>query len=395
MKLQDLPVKGKRVLVRVDFNVPFNKDGSISDDTRIQASLPTIRYLLDHGAIPILMSHLGRPKGAKVATLSLKPCAIHLQKLLGKEVIMAPDTIGPEVENRVSLLKQGQILVLENVRFYKGEEHPEQDLDFAKQLAKLGDFYVNDAFGTSHRAHSSTTTIAQYFPGKATPGFLLEKEIDFLGKHLIAPNRPFYAVIGGAKVSSKLGVLKSLLEKVDAFFIGGGMAYTFFKASGISIGDSLCEDTLIEKAKEFLSLAKTKKIPVYFPIDFAVIKDFDNNSEKRVVDASDGIPEGWQGVDIGPKTQEDWKKRLQNAKTVFWNGPLGVFEMSNFAQGTTSMAKTLADLKAVTIVGGGDSVAAINQLGLAEKFSHISTGGGAALEYIEYGHLPGIDALIK
>lgn len=393
MKLEELPIKGKKVLVRVDFNVPFGSNGTISDDTRIRAALPTIRYILDNGGFPILMSHLGRPKGEKIPSLSLKPCADHLQKLVKEEVLMASDCIGPQVEKMANHLQPGQILVLENLRFYMAEEKPDSDPEFAKDLAKLGDFYVNDAFGTAHRAHSSTATIAQYFPDKKAPGFLLEKEIDFLGKHLKEPSHPFYAVIGGAKVSSKLGVLESLLEKADALFIGGGMAYTFLKAQGIPIGNSLCEDDLLDKARAFLAAAKAKNVPIYLPTDIVIAKEFSSNTEHKIVEAAKGIPDGWQGMDGGPVTRNQWRNTLQNAKTVFWNGPLGVFEFPQFAGGTEAMAKTLGDLKAVTIVGGGDSVAAINQLGLAEKFSHISTGGGASLEYIEYGHLPGIDAL--
>lgn len=386
MKIQDLPITGKKVLVRVDFNVPFDKQGAISDDTRIREALPTIQYILDNGGSVILMSHLGRPEGKKDQKFTLKPCAEQLAQLLNQEVKMAPDCIGAEVEKMVKELRPKEVLLLENLRFYPAEEKPEKDPEFAKKLAQLGDIYINDAFGTAHRAHSSTATIAQYFKGKCGAGFLLQKEIDFLGRHFSDPKHPFYAVIGGAKVSSKLGVLKSLLGKVDALFIGGGMAFTYLKAQGLQIGNSLCENDLLEDAKKLLESNK-----IFLPIDLVIAKE----SEMKVIETSQGIPDGWQGMDIGPETAKLWGKELQKAKMVFWNGPLGVFENPNFANGTHSMAETLAHLNAVTIAGGGDSVAAINQAGLSQKFSHISTGGGACLEYIEFGHLPGIDALSK
>ncbi|NGX39696.1 MAG: Phosphoglycerate kinase [Chlamydiae bacterium] len=395
LKLQDLPLQGKKVLVRVDFNVPLSPDGTITDDTRIQAAIPTIEWILDKGGTVILMSHLGRPKGKKDPTLSLASIAKHLSELLHKEVLMATDSIGEEVEQISAALPPSSILLLENLRFYEAEEKPEIDPSFAEKLAKLGDFYVNDAFGTAHRAHSSTATITQYFPNKAAAGLLLQKEIDFLGKSFSDPPQPFYAIIGGAKISSKLGVLHSLLSKVDALFIGGGMAYTFFKARGIPIGDSLCEESLMPKALDFLKSAEEKNIPLYFPEDLVISDAFDKDANQQVITSSSGIPDGWEGMDIGPKTRELWGEKLQAAKMVFWNGPLGVFEFPRFANGTQAIAKTLSTLNAITIVGGGDSVAAINQLGLSQKFSHISTGGGACLEYIEFGHLPGLDALSK
>lgn len=395
MNIQDLPITGKKVLVRVDFNVPFDKQGAISDDTRIREALPTIQYIIDKGGSVILMSHLGRPDGKKDPKFTLKPCAEKLSQLLKKDVKMAPDCIGAEVEKMARSLHPKEVLVLENLRFYPAEEKPEKDPEFAKKLAILADIYVNDAFGTAHRAHSSTATIAQHFKGRCGAGMLLQKEIDFLGKYFSSPKHPFYAVIGGAKVSSKLGVLKSLLTKVDALFIGGGMAYTFLKAQGYPIGDSICEDTLLEEARQFLESAKEKNKTIHLPKDIVVAKDFSNESEQKVVEAHKGIPDGWQGMDVGPATAKLWGEELQKAKMVFWNGPLGVFEFPNFAIGTRSMAETLANLNAVTIAGGGDSVAAINQLKLADQFSHISTGGGACLEYIEFGHLPGIDALQK
>ncbi|MDN3507185.1 MAG: phosphoglycerate kinase [Simkaniaceae bacterium] len=380
MKLVDLPVKGKIVLVRVDFNVPMDAKGNILDDTRIRASLPTIQYLLDQDASVILMSHLGRPKGKKDPKLSLAPCAERLSQLLGQKVEM-------------SELKTGGVLLLENLRFDPAEEAPESNPSFAANLAKLGDFFVNDAFATAHRVHSSTITIAEHFVGKSAPGFLMQKEIDFLGKYFEEPPRPFYAIIGGAKVSSKLGVLKSLLEKVDALFIGGGMAYTFLKVQGKEIGDSLVENELLQTAKEFLELAEKKKIPVFLPKDFIAADAFSNDATRKIVLSDAGIPPGFQGLDIGPITRTEWANTFSNAQMIFWNGPLGVFEFSQFAEGTHCIATALADLDAITIVGGGDSIAAINQLKIAEQFTHISTGGGACIEYIQHGSLPGIDAL--
>lgn len=388
MKIQDLPLKDKKVLVRVDFNVPFNQEGAISDDTRIREAVPTIEYLRSKGGKVILMSHLGRPDGKKDPKFSLKPCADRLGKLLGTEVKLAPDSVGAQVEEMVGKMGPGEVLMLENLRFYPAEEKPEKDPEFAKQLAKLGNFYINDAFGTAHRAHSSTAVIAQYFKGKRAAGFLLQKEIEFLGRHFEHPKHPFYAVVGGAKVSTKLGVLQSLLGKADALFIGGAMAFTFLKAQGRSIGNSLCEEPLAAEAGKFL---KSANKPIYLPVDFVIAKEYSNDSSKKVVEGE--IPEGWMGLDVGPKTCQLWKEKLQDAKMVFWNGPLGVFEFSNFATGTKRMAETLSELDAVTIAGGGDSVAAINQMGLSEKFSHLSTGGGACLEYIELGTLPGIQAL--
>lgn len=391
--LKSLSLKGKKALVRVDFNVPLNKDGTISDDTRIKASLPTIEYILNEGGSVILMSHLGRPDGKKDPKYTLETCGRRLSDLLKKPVLFTPDCIGPETEKSAKNLKPGQVLLLENLRFHAAEEKPEMDPSFAKKLAKLGDVYVNDAFGTAHRAHSSTATITKYFPDTSVAGFLLQKEIEFLGSAFARPKHPFYAIIGGAKISTKMGVLKSLLSKVDALFIGGGMAYTFFKAQGISIGDSIHEDDLLENAKEFLKASAEKKIPIYLPTDIVIANRFDNHADAKTIQVKDGIPKGWQGMDIGPNTLKEWSQSLQKAGMVFWNGPLGVFEFSHFAKGTNGMAKTLAELEATTIVGGGDSVAAINQLNLLERFTHVSTGGGASLEYIEYGHLPGIDAL--
>lgn len=383
LSLQDLDLTGKRVLMRVDFNVPQNDDGTISDDTRIRMALPSIEYVLSQGAALILMSHFGRPKGSPNPTFSLKPCAERLSELLGKEVKL----INPY--EKAKDVKIGEVVLLENLRFHEGEEHPEKDPSFAKSLAELGDIYVNDAFGTAHRKHASTAVITQFFPKKSAMGFLMEKEVSFLSQVVISPKRPFYAILGGAKISSKIGVLESLLQKIDAIFIGGGMAFTFLKLQGIEIGDSLCDDAMIEKAKAFLKGCEEKAIQVHLPKDIVIT----NDQENQVVLAKDGIPAGWKGMDIGPKTLEEWVVSLDKAATIFWNGPMGVFEVPAFANGTNRLAQNLSTLSASVIVGGGDSVAAINALHLEKNFAHISTGGGAALEYIEHGHLPGIDAL--
>ena len=393
LQVQDLSIQGKRVLVRVDFNVPQNKDGSISDDTRIRESLPTIQYIIDQGGIPILMSHSGRPKGKKDPRYSLALCAKALSNLLRIPVIFAPDCIGNETEKLAKSASEGQIILLENLRFYAAEEDPKSDPSFAQKLASLGDLYVNDAFGSAHRAHSSTVQIAAFFPGRAASGLLMQKEIAFLNTSLSSPKRPFYAIIGGAKISTKIGVLQSLLSKVDALFVGGGMAYTLFKAQGISIGDSIFEAEQLKVAQDFLLAASKKNIPLFLPTDLVIASAFTADAPNKVIDIKEGIPEGWQGMDIGPKTIEIWNKALQKGATIFWNGPVGVFEFPAFAKGTDALARTLSTLKAITIAGGGDSVAAINKLGLKNKFSHLSTGGGASLEYIELGHLPGIDAL--
>lgn len=384
MKLQDLSLKGKRVLMRVDFNVPMEK-GKITDDSRIKAALPSIKYILNQGASLILMSHLGRPKDKPEAEFSLAPCAKRLSEILKKPVAMAKDCIGPEVEKMVGHLQSGQVLLLENLRFHPGEENPDENPDFVKQLASFGDCYVNDAFGTAHRAHASTAEIAKYFPNCSAMGFLIEKEIKELSPLLSQPKRPFYAIIGGAKISTKIGVIKQLLKRIDLLFIGGGMVYTFLKADGIAIGNSICEDP-----------AKVLDIPkerLRFPLDLVITDAFSNEAHQKTITLKEGIPAGWQGMDIGPKTIAEWSKELQKGATVFWNGPLGVFEMPNFAKGTRAIAESLAKSKAKTIVGGGDSVAAIEQMGLTNQFAHLSTGGGASLEFLEFGHLPGIDAL--
>lgn len=393
LSITDLLIKNQKVLMRVDFNVPLDDQGNITDDTRIQASLPSIKYVLDNGGALILMSHLGRPKDKRVDALSLKPCAKRLSELLGKEVRMAPDCIGSEVEKMVQELKPGQVLLLENLRFHRGEEHPDEDPDFVKKLAKLGDVYVNDAFGTAHRAHASTTSVAYQFPGKAAAGFLLEKEIRFLGETLLNPKRPFYAILGGAKISTKIGVIESLLKKADAVLIGGGMAFTFLKAQGIAIGNSIHEDDFLDKAKELLAKKSKNGSRLLLPLDLVIADQVKEGATVKTIDRAAGIPEGFQGVDIGPKTIEAYSKELQGAATVLWNGPLGVFEVPEFAKGTDAIANVLVRLKATTIVGGGDSIAALQKAGLADRITHLSTGGGASLEYIEFGTLPGIEAL--
>lgn len=389
LKISDLDIAENRVLVRVDFNVPLDKAGKITDDTRIVASLPTIKYIIENEGKVILASHLGRPKG-KTPEFSLAPVAKRLSELLKKPVQMAPDSVGPEVEKLVGEMKPGDVLLLENVRFYPSEEKPESNPDFAKKLASLADIYINDAFGTAHRAHSSTTTVAKYFPGKCAPGYLLEKEIDFLGSALKNPKRPFAAIIGGAKVSTKIGVLSALCQKVDILMIGGGMAYTFLKAKGIPIGDSPVENDMLEIAEKILN--STTKI--YLPKDIVAATRFDKDAPFKTFNIPSGIPDGYQGMDTGEKTLNEWITILKSAKTILWNGPVGVFEMPNFAKGTNRLAEALAEMKgAVTIVGGGDSVAAVQEAGLADSFSHVSTGGGASLEYVEFGTLPGIEAL--
>lgn len=366
--------------MRVDFNVPLEK-GKITDDSRIQGALPSIEYILKNGGSVILMSHLGRPKG-KELDLTLAPCAKRLSELLKKPVQMAPDCVGPEVEKMASQLQPGQILLLENLRFHPGEENPEKEAGFVQKLAKLGDCYVNDAFGTAHRAHASTAEIAKFFPGKAAMGFLMEKEVDALSPLLKKPERPFFAIVGGAKISTKIGVMKKLLELVDALFIGGGMTYTFLKAQGIPIGDSLNEEAEVIRSPK-----------IHLPVDLVIADAFSNDAHRKIISVKEGIPAGWQGMDIGPQTLQKWAEELKPASTLFWNGPVGVFEMPHFAEGTRGIAEILAKAHAKTIVGGGDSVAAVQQMGLGKKMTHLSTGGGASLEFLEFGHLPGIDAL--
>ena len=386
--IKDIDLKGKKVFVRCDFNVPMDENQNITDNTRIKAALPTIKYLLEQNCKIILASHLGRPKGEVKPEFSLKPVAKELSKLLGKEVIMANDVIGEDATTKAANLKNGEIMLLENVRFHR--EETDNDPEFAKKLASMAEIFVNDAFGTAHRAHASTTGIADYIPGVA--GFLIEKELKFLGNAINNPERPFVAILGGAKVSDKIGVIDSLLDKVDTLMIGGGMAYTFFKAQGYNVGNSLCEVEKTGLALEAMEKAKAKGVKLLLPIDTKVGKEFKPDTESKTV-AWTEIPDGWEGFDIGEKTIEMFKNELQSAKTVIWNGPLGLFEFDQFAIGTNEIAKTLADLDATTIIGGGDSAAAVTKAGLADKMTHISTGGGASLEFLEGKKLPGIECL--
>lgn len=384
--VRDVDVRGKRVLVRVDFNVPL-QDGKVTDDTRIRAALPTIQYLLDQGARVILMSHLGRPKGGPDPKYSLKPAAERLGELLNRPVRMAPDCVGPVVEAMVAELQPGDVLLLENTRFYPGEE--KNDLSLAQQLAKLGDLYVNDAFGSAHRAHASTEGVAHFLP--AVAGFLMEKELAFLGRALESPERPFVAILGGAKISDKIGVINNLLGRVDALLIGGGMANTFLRAQGYDMGESLVEEGSLAEAKRLLKEGEGK---LFLPVDLVVADAFAADARYQVVPV-DQVPAGWRALDIGPATVAHFSNRLAGAKTVVWNGPMGVFEFPAFAKGTTAIAEVLASLEgATTIIGGGDSVAAIQQAGLADRITHISTGGGASLEFLEGRVLPGVAALL-
>jgi len=382
--IRDIDVQGKKVLVRVDFNVPV-KEGKVGDDTRIRAALPTINYLLDNGAALMLCSHLGRPKGQPLPEFSLKPVADHLAKLLGKPVSFAEDCIGPNTEAMAKALKPGDVMVLENTRFHAGET--KNDPEISKGLAALAEVFVNDAFGSAHRAHSSTTGVAEYLP--AVSGFLLEKEIKYLGQAVANPEKPFVAILGGAKISDKIGVIKNLLTKADSILIGGGMANTFFKAQGYPVGDSLVEDEALETAKEVLAQAETK---FRLPVDVVIADKFEADADSKVM-STGPIPDGWRILDIGPETVAHYAKIIGDAKTVVWNGPMGVFEFPAFAKGTLGIAQAAAESAAVTIVGGGESVAAVKQSGLADKITHISTGGGASLEMLEGLTLPGVAAL--
>ncbi|PEA52818.1 phosphoglycerate kinase [Bacillus pseudomycoides] len=386
--IRDVDLKGKRVFCRVDFNVPM-KEGKITDETRIRAALPTIQYLVEQGAKVILASHLGRPKGQVVEEMRLTPVAARLGELLGKEVKKADEAFGPAVQEMVAAMKEGDVLVLENVRFYAGEE--KNDAELAKEFAALADIFVNDAFGAAHRAHASTAGIADYLP--AVSGFLMEKELEVLGKALSNPERPFTAIIGGAKVKDKIGVIRHLLDKVDNLIIGGGLAYTFVKAAGHEIGKSLCEDDKIELAKEFMQLAKEKGVNFYMPVDCVVADDFSETANRQVVDV-DSIPATWEGLDIGPKTSAIYADVIKNSKLVVWNGPMGVFEMAPYAEGTKAVGQALADAEGTySVIGGGDSAAAVEKFGMADKMSHISTGGGASLEFMEGKELPGVVCL--
>lgn len=392
LSLRDLDVKGKKVLIRVDFNVPM-EHGKITDDTRIRASLPTIQYVLDHGGAAIIMSHLGRPRGNPDPKLSLAPCAKRLSEFIKKPVKMARDCCGAEVEKMAQGLSDGGILVLENLRFHKGEEHPDEEPTFASALAELGDLYVDDAFGCAHRSHASIAAITQFFPDRSAEGFLLEKEVAYLGKALDHPKRPFCAILGGSKISTKFKVIESLMQKADVLLIGGAMAFTFFKAENLRVGNSLVEDDFLGVARELIDVSTQSRCKIMLPADIVIAQNIDSKGGERVVKIQDGIPDGFQGFDLGPETIRLYAKELSQASTVFWNGPLGVFESPPFDKGTNEIAKILADLNATTIIGGGDTVAAVEKAGLATSMSHISTGGGAALEYIEFGKLPGIEAL--
>lgn len=388
--VKDIDLKGKKVFVRCDFNVPMDKEQNITDNRRIVAAIPTIKYLLEQNCKIILASHLGRPKGEVKPEFSLKPVAKELSKVLGKEVIMAANVIGEDTKAKAENLQEGQIMLLENVRFHR--EETDNDPEFAKQLASMAEVFVNDAFGTAHRAHASTTGIADYLPGVS--GFLIEKELKFLGDALENPERPFVSILAGSKVSDKIGVIDRLLEKVDVLLIGGGMAYTFYKALGYKIGNSICEDDKIEFAKDLMEKAKAKNVKMLLPIDNKLGKEFSPETETKVVDR-DSIPDGWEGLDIGPKTIELYSEELKKAKTVIWNGTVGVAEFELFATGTKALAKVVSELDATTIIGGGDTAAAVQLAGFADKMTHVSTGGGASLEFLEGKKLPGIECLLN
>ncbi len=387
--VKDVDVRSKRVLVRVDYNVPLDANGNVSDDKRITASLPTINYLLEQGARIILCSHLGRPKGEVKKEFSLAPVAKRLKELLPNvNIYFASDCIGEEAQQKAAALKDGEILLLENLRFHKEEE--KNDPEFAKKLASLAEIYVSDAFGTVHRAHASTAGVAAYLP--AVAGFLIGKELSMMGGALENPERPFVAILGGAKVADKIGVITNLLNKCDTLLIGGGMAYTFFKAMGYEIGDSLLDAESIDLAKQLMETAKEKGVKLLLPVDTVVAKAFAADAEHMTV-AANAIPAGWQGLDIGEKTRELFAAEIKNAKTVIWNGPMGVFEFPEFAKGTEAVAKACAECGGTTIIGGGDSASAVKKLGYADKMTHISTGGGASLEFLEGKVLPGVAAL--
>jgi phosphoglycerate kinase len=383
--IRDIDIKGKKVLVRVDFNVPLNETG-VGDDTRIRAALPTIQYLLDGGAAVILCSHLGRPKGGPDPKYSLRPVAEHLSSLIGKPVKFSSDCIGPEAKEAAEELKPGEVLMLENTRFHAEEE--KNDAEMARQLASLADLYVNDAFGTAHRAHASTEGVTHFLPAAA--GFLLEKEIKYLGQVMANPQRPFVAIMGGAKISDKIGVIKNLLTRADAILIGGGMANTFMKAQGLAVADSLVEDDSLGIARDLFEEAGGK---IHLPVDMVVANQYAADAESKTLKVQD-VPDGWRILDIGPETVKAFRAIIATARTVVWNGPMGVFEFPKFAEGTFGVAKAVADSAAVSVIGGGESVAAIQQSGLADKITHISTGGGASLEMLEGLELPGVAALL-
>ena len=387
--VRDIDLKGKKVIERCDFNVPLLEDGTIRDNTRIVAALPTIKYLLEQNCAVILCSHLGRPKGQVVPEMSLAPVAKELSKLLGQEVKLAKDVVGEDAQKLAKELKPGEVMLLENVRFEPGEE--KNDPELAKKFADMAEVFVNDAFGTAHRAHASTAGIADYLP--AVSGFLIEKELKFLGDAINNPKRPFVAILGGKKVSDKIGVIDSLLEKVDTLMIGVAMAYTFFRSMGYTVGNSICEEDKLDLAQNLLKKAEEKGVKFMLPVDTKVGKEFKEDTESKVVSYKE-IPDGWEGFDIGTETIKMYTDELKNAATVLWNGPVGLFEFDQFAVGTNAIANTLAEIDAVTVIGGGDSAAAIKKAGLSDKMTHISTGGGASLEFIEGKKLPGIECLM-
>ncbi len=386
--IYDVDFTGKKALVRVDFNVPQDDDGNITDDTRISAALPTINYLLEKGAKVVLMSHLGRPKGKFDMKYTLKPVAERLSQYIGKPVTLAADVVGESAKAAVDAMNAGDVVMLENVRFDAREE--KNDPEFAKLLAQFGDIYVSDAFGAVHRAHASTAGVAAYLP--AVAGLLIKKELDVMGNALANPARPFVAILGGKKVSDKIGVIENLLDKVDVLIIGGAMAYTFFKAMGYSVGKSICELDKLDLANEMLAKAKAKGVKLVLPVDTVIGKEFSNDSEWKIVESAN-IPDEWEGFDIGPKTRDIFVEEINKAKTIIWNGPVGVSEIPIYAEGTIAVAKAVASNSGVTIIGGGDSAAAVEKFGFADKMTHVSTGGGASLEFLEGKTLPGIEAL--
>ncbi len=391
--IEDLKLEGQRVLTRVDFNVPLNDNLQITDNGRIKGALPTIRHIVEQGGKAILMSHLGRPGGERIESMSLKPAAEELSELLGQKVILAPDCVGQEVETLVNGMQNGDVVLLENLRFHKAET--KNETDFCKELGKLGDVYVNDAFGTAHRAHASTAGVAEFIAESAV-GYLIRKELQFLGGAVSEPKRPFAAILGGAKVSDKIKVIEKLLDKVQTLIIGGGMACTFMKAQGYEIGASLLEEGSLDYANELIYKAQEKGVELLLPVDAVIADSFNKNAETRVVSAADGAPESWLILDIGPQSAKIFCDAVSRAGTVLWNGPMGVFEMDAFAKGTFAIAQSLADATdkgAVTIIGGGDSAAAIQQSGLSERITHVSTGGGASLEFLEGKELPGVSAI--
>ena len=388
--VRDIDVKGKKVLVRCDFNVPQDENGNITDNRRIVSALDTIKYLIENNAKVILCSHLGRPKGEVKKELSLAPIAKEISRLLGKEVKLAEDIVGESAKTLSNNMKEGEVILLENVRFDAREE--KNDEEFSKELASLAEVYVNDAFGTAHRAHSSTAGVAKFLP--AVSGFLIEKEINFMGEALENPERPFVAILGGKKVSDKIGVIEALLEKVDTLMIGGAMAYTFFKSMGYGVGNSICELDKLELAQSLMQKAKEKNVKFMLPVDTKIGKEFAKDTESKTVKYTE-IPDGWEGFDIGAETIKMYEEEVKKAKTVIWNGPVGLFEFDQFAIGTNAMARALAETDAVTIIGGGDSAAAIEKAGLSSKMTHISTGGGASLEFLEGKKLPGIECLMN